>query len=60
MKKSGTMRKLMALILSVVVVITMMPQICSPSKVSADETANSQPNYLTFTAAEADSSVTLN
>lgn len=49
----------MALILAVVTAVTLMPVNGFMSKVSADETENVKPNYLTFTAGAPNSSVTL-
>ena len=48
----------MALILAVVTAVTLMPVNGFMSKVSADESVNNQPNYLTFTAKEAGSTIT--
>ena len=58
MKKSGFAKKMMALILAVVTAVTLMPVNGFMSKVSADETENVKPNYLTFTAKEAGSTIT--
>ncbi len=59
MKKSRFAKKMMALILAVVTAVTLMPVNGFMSKVSADETENVKPNYLTFTAGAPNSSVTL-
>ena len=58
MKKSRFAKKMMALILAVVTAVTLMPVNGFMSKVSADETENVKPNYLTFTAKEAGSTIT--
>ena len=58
MKKSRFAKKIMALILAVVTAVTLMPVNGFMSKVSADETKNVKPNYLTFTAKEAGSTIT--
>ena len=58
MKKSRFAKKMMALILAVVTAVTLMPVNGFMSKVSADETENVNPNYLTFTAKEAGSTIT--
>lgn len=59
MKKNRFAKKMMALILAVVTAVTLMPVNGFMSKVSADETENVKPNYLTFTAGAPNSSVTL-
>ena len=58
MKKSRFAKKMMALILAVVTAVTLMPVNGFMSKVSADETENVKPDYLTFTAKEAGSTIT--
>ena len=58
MKKSRFAKKIMALILAVVTAVTLMPVNGFMSKVSADETENVKPNYLTFTAKEAGATIT--
>ena len=58
MKKSRFAKKMMALILAVVTAVTLMPVNGFMSKVSADETENVKPDYLTFTAKEAESTIT--
>ena len=58
MKKSRFAKKMMALILAVVTAVTLMPVNGFMSKVSADETENVKPNYLTFKAKEAGSTIT--
>ena len=58
MKKSRFAKKMMALILAVVTAVTLMPVNGFMSKVSADETKNVKPDYLTFTAKEAGSTIT--
>lgn len=57
MKKSRFAKKMMALILAVVTAVTLMPVNGFMSKVSADETENVKPDYLTFTAKEAGSTI---